>query len=227
MAETPDPEAAGWGLPPGAASGPPAGGGPYGAAPGYGVAPGYGQPPWPSGPWAQGGSPGAGWWGPPGKVRSTGISILLFFCTFGIYGFVYNYSVHDEMKRHSGRGIGGGVALLLTFLAGVAMPFVTSAEVGAQYTYRGWREPVRGWTGLWAVLPAICGYILLLVAGFATVSRVGVQTGTSAALTSHAAISLGVAFVIYLAAILTGGLIWFVKTNDALNRYWESLARSA
>jgi hypothetical protein len=63
--------------------------------------------------------------GPPGRVRPTGTSLLLFVVTLGIYQYVYNYKVHDEMKRHSGRGIGGGIALLLTFLAGVAMPFLT------------------------------------------------------------------------------------------------------
>ena len=48
-----------------------------------------------------------------GQVRSTGICILLFIVTLGIYGWVWWYKVHDEMKRHTGQGLGGGISLLL------------------------------------------------------------------------------------------------------------------
>jgi hypothetical protein len=166
-------------------------------------------------------------WGPAGKVRPTGASIALFVVTLGIYGFVYNYSVHDEMKRHSGRGIGGGVALLLSFLAGVAMPFVTPAEVGSLYSRRGFPEPVNGWTGLWYVGPAIAGYLAFFVLLFATVALNVHQTthGASAAPPWHIFAGVGIAFLVYVAALAAGGIAWFVKTNGALNRYWESLRR--
>ena len=74
----------------------------YGAA----AAPVYGQAiaPYPGGP------------GSIGQVRGTGICILLFIVTLGIYGWVWWYKVHDEMKRHTGQGIGGGISLLLAFL---------------------------------------------------------------------------------------------------------------
>lgn len=75
---------------------------------------------------------------------------------FGIYTYVDNYQVHDEMKRHSGRGVGGGIALLLT-------------EVAA------------------------------FTAGMAA------------------------AFLVPLALFVAGGVVWLVKTNGALNRYWQSL----
>src|SRR5690242_11867740 len=71
----------------------------------YGQPP-YGQPPVPQPGYA---TPVPGYTGEVGKVRSTGLCILLFIVTFGIYGIVYYYMVHDEMKRHSGRGIGGVV----------------------------------------------------------------------------------------------------------------------
>ena len=48
--------------------------------------------------------------GPIGQVRSTGVAFLLFIVTFGIYGWYYWYKVHEEMKQHSGQGIGGAVA---------------------------------------------------------------------------------------------------------------------
>lgn len=181
--------------------------------PGYG----YGPPPgYPNHPY---GGPPYGWDGPPGRIRHTGISILLFICTLSIYAFVYNFSVHSEMRRHSGRGIGGGVALLLTFVANVAMPFVTAAEVGSLYSRRGEAQPVSGWTGLWFVLPSLGGnlsgfgffFILLFLIPFAS----GPDAGFVAVL------------AIWLIAIVIGAAIWFVKTNGALNDYWASLGVTA
>lgn len=132
--------------------------------------------------------------------------------------FVYNYSVHDEMRRHSGRGIGGGIALLLSFVGYVAMPFVTPAEVGSLYLRKGQPAPVNGWTGLWAVVPAIGGYILqffILFSSFATTSSSN----------DFAAIPAGFAFgfFIWMALTIGGGILWFTKTNDALNQYWYSV----
>lgn len=87
--------------------------------------------------------------GPIGKVRGTGVAILLFFVTFGIYGLVWYFLVHDEMKQHKGTGIGGVVALLLAFFVGIVSPYLTSSEVGELYERRGQAKPVSGLTGLW------------------------------------------------------------------------------
>jgi hypothetical protein len=86
--------------------------------------------------------------------------------------------VHDEMRRHKGTGIGGVIALVIALLVGIAMPYITSSEVGELYARRGQPKPVSGWTGLW-IFPG--------------------------------------------ALILVGPIIWFVKTNNALNEYWRSL----
>ena len=129
---------------------------------------------------------------------------------------MYNFSVHDEMRRHSGRGIGGGVALLLTFIAGVAMPFVTPAEVGSLYTRRGQAAPVSGWTGLWYLGPMAVGYLaqfFIIFAAFALVSGGGTGTG----------VALGTLFFFWIALVIAGGVTWFVKTNSALNAYWASV----
>lgn len=205
------------------ADGPPAGAGPspavYGQVPGYhgSVVPTY----------------SAGGYGPLGEVRPTGKSIALFVCTLGLYGYVYNFRVHSEMKRHSGRGIGGGIALLLTFIAGVAMPFVTPAEVGSLYARRGESEPVRGWTGLWFLGPAVGGYIVLIVTfittGVAFSRHVAVVNPNGVAPYRPAmgiafGLALGLAFTVYVALAIAGGIVWFLKTNRALNRYWESIA---
>lgn len=112
--------------------------------------------------------------GPLGQVRGTGISFLLMVVTFGIYGLVYYYQTHEEMKQHSGQGLGGTVALLLSLFVGPVMVFLHPAEVGALRERAGLEKRVSGVTGLWNLLPFV------------------------------------------------GTIVWFVKTNGALNDYWTS-----
>lgn len=100
--------------------------------------------------------------GPIGKVRDTGKCMLLCLVTFGIYALVWYYQVHDEMKRHTNDGLGGGLAVVLAAFVGVVSPFLTSSEVGSMYERRGEAKPVSGSTGLWYVP----GFLLLLVGPF-------------------------------------------------------------
>ncbi len=116
--------------------------------------------------------------GPVGQVRGTGFAVLIFIITFGIYGWWWWFKTHEEMKTHTGQGVGGPVALLLAIFVTVAMPYVTSSEVGGLYTRRGEAAPVSAATGLW-YFPGMI--------------------------------------------IIVGPIIWFVKTNGALNDYWRSL----
>ena len=164
--------------------GPPQDGQPYGQPVPYGQP--YGGQPVPYGqpyggqpvPYGQpyGGQPVP--YGPIGSVRSTGLAILLFFVTFGIYGLYWYFMAHDEMKRHTGQGLGGGLALVIAFFLGFVSPFLVSDEVGKLYQRAGRPAPVSAATGLW-YLPGI----FLVVLPF----------------------------------------VWFVKTNEALNRYWRSV----
>jgi Domain of unknown function (DUF4234) len=110
-----------------------------------------------------------------GEIRKTGICILLFIVTLGIYGWYWYFKRHEELKNHTGEGIGGGIALVLAIFVGIIMPFLTSSETGKVYERRGQQPPVTAVTGCWILLPII------------------------------------------------GGIIWFVKTNNALNEYWRSL----
>jgi len=115
--------------------------------------------------------------GPLGKIRGTGVSILLTIVTLGIYSIVWFYKTHAEMKRHTGIGLGGGVALLLAIVVGFVMPYFTSSEVGKLYGYKSRKAPVSGLTGLWYFPGSF---------------------------------------------ILVGPLVWFIKTNGALNAYWRT-----
>jgi hypothetical protein len=116
--------------------------------------------------------------GPVGKVRGTGTCILLAIVTLGIYSLFWYYNTHEEMKRHSGRGLGGLVAFLLAFFIGIASPYISSNEVGDLYAAAGREKPVSAATGLW-YFPGML--------------------------------------------ILIGPIVWFVKTNGALNEYWKSM----
>lgn len=115
--------------------------------------------------------------GPVGKVRSTGACILLCIVTLGIYSLYYYFKTHEEMKQHSGQGIGGVLALILAIVIGIVNPFLLASEVGSLRKRAGQEEKVSGLTGLW-YFPGVF--------------------------------------------ILIGPIVWFVKTNGALNAYWES-----
>ena len=121
--------------------------------------------------------------GPIGQVRSTGTCILLTIVTLGIYSWFWYYKTHDEMKRHTGEGIGGGVALILAIFVGIVSPFLSSNEVGKLYERRGQQAPVNAMTGLW--------------------------------------------FLLLSWLFLVGAIVWFVKTNNALNEYWKSVGAQA
>jgi hypothetical protein len=113
----------------------------------YGSAPppyAYGQMPGPPA-YAQYAQP----LGPPGRIRPTGMIILLFFVTLGIWGLIYYYQTQEEMKRHSGEGLGGVLALVIAIIFGIVSPFLLSNEVGNLYDRRGQQKPVSALTALW------------------------------------------------------------------------------
>jgi hypothetical protein len=115
--------------------------------------------------------------GPPGQPRGIGFAILLFIITLGIYGLYWVYKTQEEMKQHTGDGLGGVLGLVVWILISPVSAFVIPSEVGRMYRGASREPPITGWTGLWLfpfglfVIPAI---------------------------------------------------VWFVKVQGALNRYWES-----
>jgi hypothetical protein len=120
--------------------------------------------------------------GPLGQPRGIGFGILLFIVTIGIYSLYWVYKTQEEVKQHSGEGIGGVLGLVIWILISAVSAFVIPSEIGKMYTMDGQQPPVTGWTGLW-----------LFPFGF----------------------------------LIVPAIVWFVKVQGALNRYWEGKAAPA
>jgi hypothetical protein len=113
--------------------------------------------------------------GPLGSPRGIGFGILLFIITIGFYSWYWVFKTQEEVKQHSGEGVGGVIGLVIWILLSVVSAFVIPSEVGKMYKKDGQEPPLTGWTGLW-LFP---GAILIIPA-----------------------------------------IVWFVKIQGALNRYW-------
>ena len=119
--------------------------------------------------------------GPLGQPRGIGFGILLFIVTLGFYSWYWAFKTHEEIRQHSGEGLGGVLGLVIWILISPVSGFVIPSEIGKMYESDGREPPVNGWTGLW-LFP---GGILIIPA-----------------------------------------IVWFVKVQGSLNRYWEEKARA-
>src|SRR3954453_13196023 len=84
-----------------------------------------------------------------GSRRSVGLVILLYIVTFGIYGLYWYYVTFDEMKKETNDGLGGVLALIITVVIGIVMPFITGHETAKMYEKQANTAPVAPLTGLW------------------------------------------------------------------------------
>ncbi len=119
---------------------------------------------------------------PVGQQRGIGFGILLFILTLGFYGWYWVYKTEEEMKQHTGDGIGGVLGLVIWILLSPVMGFVIPSEIQNMYAKDGKHPPVTGWTGLWLFPFGI---------------------------------------------LIIPAIVWFVKVQEALNRYWEEKAPEA
>jgi len=102
---------------------------------------------------------------PVGRPRGIGFGILMFIVTLGFYGWYWVYKTEEEMKQHTGDGIGGVLALVIWILLSPVMAFVIPSEIHNMYAKDGQQPPVSGWTGLWLfpfgifLIPAIVWFV--------------------------------------------------------------------
>jgi uncharacterized BrkB/YihY/UPF0761 family membrane protein len=117
--------------------------------------------------------------GPLGQPRGIGFAILIFIVTIGLYSLYWVFKTQEEVKEHSGIGVGGVLGLVIWILVSPVSWFLIPSEIGKMHQADGREPPFTGWTGLWFLLPIV------------------------------------------------GGIVWFVKIQGALNRYWQSKAGEA
>jgi len=106
----------------------------------------------------------------------------MFIVTLHFYSWYWVFKTQEEMKQHTGEGLGGVLGLVIWILINPVEAFVIPSEVGKMYAKDGQKPPMTGWTGLW-LFP---GGILIIPA-----------------------------------------IVWFVKVQGALNRYWAGKAPAA
>lgn len=96
-----------------------------------------------------------------GNIRSTGLCMVLYLVTLGVYSWFWMFKVHQEMKDHTHRGIGGPAAVIMWFIPVVSffVPFITSGAVGDLFRTRSMRTPVSGATGCWLFLPLVGAFV--------------------------------------------------------------------
>lgn len=97
--------------------------------------------------------------GPLGKRENIGTQILLSIVTLGIYGAYWAYKRHEEIKQHTGEGVGGVVGLVIYLLIGVVTLFLLPSEIQKMYQRDGRESPVSPMTAFWALLFVIPWYV--------------------------------------------------------------------
>ena len=51
--------------------------------------------------------------GPLGRPRGVGFGILMFIVTLGFYSWYWVFKTQEEMKQHTGAGLGGVLGLVV------------------------------------------------------------------------------------------------------------------
>jgi hypothetical protein len=97
--------------------------------------------------------------GPIGEPRGVLFVIVLSIVTFGIYHLYWFYKSFEEMKRHTGEGIGGVLGLVIAIVFSPIDWFVMPSEIGKMYRGDGRQAPMTGWTGLWLLLPLVGWFV--------------------------------------------------------------------
>lgn len=99
---------------------------------------------------------------PVRKSRGILFVILITIVTLGIYHLYWVFKVYDEMKQHTGEGLGGVIGLVIALVIGIANFFVIPSEIGKMYRGDDRETPMTGWTGLWVILPSVGWFVWIV-----------------------------------------------------------------
>jgi Domain of unknown function (DUF4234) len=91
-----------------------------------------------------------------------GVNILLYIVTCSVWGWVWAYRTHGDLKRYNGDGLGEVPALIIAILLSIVIMFTVPYEVEQMYKRDGRQSPVTVWWGLWFLLPIIGQFIWYL-----------------------------------------------------------------
>jgi Domain of unknown function (DUF4234) len=88
-----------------------------------------------------------------------GLNILLYIVTCSVWGWVWSYRTHGDLKRYNGDGIGEVPALIIAILLSVVIMFTVPNEIEKMYKRDGRDSPVSTLWGLWFLLPIVGQFI--------------------------------------------------------------------
>jgi hypothetical protein len=103
---------------------------------------------------------GAGGGGPIGRRENLWLQLLFALLTCGLYGIYWAYKSHEEIKVHTGEGVGGVVGALIYTFAGFVTLFLLPIEIQKMYERDGKASPVSAVSALWVLLLVIPWYVV-------------------------------------------------------------------
>ena len=97
--------------------------------------------------------------GPIGQQRKPWKVVVFILITFGIYAAWWAYRNHEDIKRHTGEGVGGVLGLVIYLLAGIVTLFLLPIEIKNMSERDGRESPVSAKTAAWILLFGIPWYV--------------------------------------------------------------------
>jgi len=90
-----------------------------------------------------------------GVFYKPGLNILLAIVTCGIWSIVWSFRTGEDLKQHTGEGLGGAIHLVIALFVAPVTMFLIPMEIANMYKRDGRESPVQPLLGLWFLLPLI------------------------------------------------------------------------
>jgi hypothetical protein len=97
--------------------------------------------------------------GPLGRRENIWLLVLWSVLTLGLYGIYWVYKSQEEIKVHTGEGVGGVVGAVIYVFVGVITLFLLPIEIQRMYQRDGRQSPVSAVTAFWFLLLAVPWYV--------------------------------------------------------------------